>query len=251
MELSSSIRALINDAKKIAIQKSHTLVGLEHLSIVLLRNEGIIKMLNEFNIDVNSLKTKVLVEFNSNDFNKTNLFSISDKLNQVIIESYKETKRFNLEIVEVEHLFLTLLRIDSEIKNIFNDHGVFYDEILNFVTIIHENNISNKDNGMFTNDEDGGTVFGSSNPNKKQDKNPKSKTPVLDNFSRDLSKMAEEGKIDPVIGRDKEVARVAQILSRRTKRNPLLVGEPGCVLGDTMIKIKKISDLNIHTIIEK
>lgn len=104
---------------------------------------------------------------------------------------------------------------------------------------------------MYTNDEDGDTIFGSQGSSNKKNRNTKSKTPVLDNFSRDISKLAEEGKLDPVIGRDKEVKRLSQILSRRTKRNPLLIGEPGCVLGDTIIKVKKISDLNIHKIIKK
>jgi len=67
-------------------------------------------------------------------------------------------------------------------------------------------------------------------------------TPVLDNFSRDLIKLAEEGKLDPVIGREREINRIAQILSRRKKNNPIIIGEPGCVLGDTLIEIEKISD---------
>jgi ATP-dependent Clp protease ATP-binding subunit ClpC len=229
IELSSGTRSLINDAKKIAISKSHNITSVEHLSIAMLRDVNIVSILNNFNIDINSLKSKILVSLDSNNFNNGINFTISDKLNQTIIDSYKEAKRFEDSIVEIDHLFLTLLRIDSEVKNIFNDHGVFYVEILNFIT--EYKNLSNKSNNMFTNEEDGGTIFGSSG-NKKQEKNLKSKTPILDNFSRDLSKMADEGKLDPVIGRDKEVTRIAQILSRRTKRNPLLVGEPGT--GKTM-----------------
>jgi ATP-dependent Clp protease ATP-binding subunit ClpC len=70
----------------------------------------------------------------------------------------------------------------------------------------------------------------------------KSNTPMLDKFGRDITKLAYENKIDPVIGRDKEIQRVSQILSRRKKNNPILVGEPGCVDGNTKITIKKISD---------
>jgi len=227
VELSSSTRAIINDAKKLAISKSHTVVSLEHISIVLMRNNNIVSLLNNFNVDVNSIKTKLFIEHDSNNFNSSKIFIISDTLNQVIIESYKEAKRFNTNTVEIEYLFLTLLRIDSNVKTIFNDYGIFYDEVLTFITAINDNNIQNKDSGMFANDEDSGSIFSSSNQKKKSDMNPKSKTPILDNFSRDLSKLADEGKLDPVIGRDKEVARIAQILSRRTKRNPLLIGEPG------------------------
>lgn len=73
-----------------------------------------------------------------------------------------------------------------------------------------------------------------------------SSTPVLDNFSRDLIKLAEEGKLDPVIGREREITRIAQILSRRKKNNPIIIGEPGCVLPKTIIEIEKISDINTH-----
>jgi ATP-dependent Clp protease ATP-binding subunit ClpC len=74
------------------------------------------------------------------------------------------------------------------------------------------------------------------------------KTPVLDNFSRDLIKLAEEGKLDPVVGREDEINRIAQILSRRKKNNPIILGEPGCVLGDTWIEVEKISDSDTHNI---
>lgn len=73
-----------------------------------------------------------------------------------------------------------------------------------------------------------------------------SSTPVLDNFSRDLIKLAEEGKLDPVVGREDEILRIAQILSRRKKNNPIIIGEPGCVLPETIIEIEKISEVNTH-----
>jgi ATP-dependent Clp protease ATP-binding subunit ClpC len=84
--------------------------------------------------------------------------------------------------------------------------------------------------------------------NKNEKQSSESNTPVLDNFSRDLNKMALEGKLDPVIGRDKEILRIAQILSRRKKNNPIIIGDPGCVLEDTIIEIEKISDIDSHNI---
>ena len=83
---------------------------------------------------------------------------------------------------------------------------------------------------------------------KKNKSEDQSNTPVLDNFSRNLIKLAEEGKLDPVIGRDREISRIAQILSSRKKNNPIIIGEPGCVLGETIIEIEKISDVNTHNI---
>lgn len=78
----------------------------------------------------------------------------------------------------------------------------------------------------------------------------KSKTPVLDTYSRDLTKMAEEGKLDPIVGREKEIERVSQILSRRKKNNPILIGDPGCVDGETIITVRKISDDTTHENVE-
>lgn len=224
IELSKNVMSLINDTKKLAISNSHLKICVEHLGIVMFRDDSINNILNTFNIDVNGIKTKMLIELNSSDFNTNiKLFSLSETLNNIIIESYKEVKTFNTNTVEIYHIFLSLLRIDSNIKNILNEYGVFYEEMFTFVSGTN-NIISNKSN-MFTNDEDGDTLFGSSG--NKKSKDIKSKTPILDNFSRDLSKLADEGKIDPVIGRDKELLRVSQILSRRTKRNPLLIGEAG------------------------
>lgn len=80
-------------------------------------------------------------------------------------------------------------------------------------------------------------------------KKNKSDTPVLDNYSRDLSKLAEDGALDPIIGREKEINRVCQILSRRKKNNPILLGEPGCVDSETIITIRKKSDDTTHKII--
>jgi ATP-dependent Clp protease ATP-binding subunit ClpC len=90
--------------------------------------------------------------------------------------------------------------------------------------------------------------FDESEKPKNKNTDSKTKTPVLDNFSRDLIKLAEEGKLDPVVGREDEINRIAQILSRRKKNNPIILGEPGCVLGDTWIEVEKISDSNTHNI---
>lgn len=82
----------------------------------------------------------------------------------------------------------------------------------------------------------------------KNKNSSESSTPVLDNFSKDLIKLAEQGKIDPVIGRESEITRIAQILSRRKKNNPIIIGEPGCVLGDTFIEVEKVSEVSSHNI---
>lgn len=84
---------------------------------------------------------------------------------------------------------------------------------------------------------------------KQKKNNSSSKTPILDSYSRDLTKLAEEAKLDPIVGRMKEIERVSQILARRKKNNPILIGEPGCVDGETIITVKKTSNDTGHEII--
>jgi ATP-dependent Clp protease ATP-binding subunit ClpC len=83
----------------------------------------------------------------------------------------------------------------------------------------------------------------------RKQSDPKSKTPVLDSFSRDITKLAEEGKIDPIVGREKEILRVSQILARKKKNNPILIGEPGCVHEDTLITVRKLSEISTHKVV--
>lgn len=90
-----------------------------------------------------------------------------------------------------------------------------------------------------------------SSSSKKENKRMKSSTPLLDNFGKDLTKMADEGKLENVIGREEEIERLIQVLSRKKKNNPVLVGEPGCVLPETLITIRKISSEITHKIIEQ
>ncbi len=102
-----------------------------------------------------------------------------------------------------------------------------------------KNSISNDDD-----DDESDNKFSS-----KKNIDKSSKTPVLDTFSRDLTKNAQEGRIDPIIGREKEIERVSQILSRRKKNNPILIGEPGCVDRNTIIQVRKVSNEMGHEIV--
>jgi ATP-dependent Clp protease ATP-binding subunit ClpC len=105
--------------------------------------------------------------------------------------------------------------------------------------------------GLDTDDDEAqaqGSLF---NNDKKDGQKSTSKTPVLDNFGRDLTKLAELGKLDPIIGRKDEIERVVQILTRRKKNNPILIGEPGCVFEDTQITVRKVSDESAHSFILK
>src|SRR5690606_7997527 len=136
------------------------------------------------------------------------------------------------QLIGTEHLLLSILRdednIATQILQKFDTSYEVVKEILEF----HTDQTPRAGAEADDQDEDSSRLFGSSSGSRKG-ASEKSSTPVLDNFGRDLTKMAEEDKLDPIIGREKEIGGVAQILSRRKKNNPSLIGEPG--VGKTAI----------------
>lgn len=104
-------------------------------------------------------------------------------------------------------------------------------------------------NSSVTPEDNSGSGSGGNKKNVKPSKD--SKTPVLDQYGKDITEAAKDGNIDPIIGREKEIERVSQILGRRKKNNPILIGDPGCVVSDTEITIRKVSNVNKHSIINK
>ncbi len=126
----------------------------------------------------------------------------SNDFTQVLYKAESELKQFGDEYVSVEHLLLAMLEVKSKAQEILRANGVKRSEVLKVLSAIR-------------------------GKSRVTDDNPESKYAVLEKYSRDLTKMAREGKLDPVIGRDDEIRRIIKILSRRTKNNPVLIGEPG------------------------
>ena len=133
-------------------------------------------------------------------------------------------------MIGTEHLLLSILKEENNLAaKILNDFKINYDLIKDELEHLMEEgyNAPKSELPGPTDDEDPPTGGGFSSENPKKISDSKSKTPVLDNFGRDLTKFAEDDKLDPIVGRDKEIERVSQILSRRKKNNPILIGEPG------------------------
>jgi ATP-dependent Clp protease ATP-binding subunit ClpC len=150
--------------------------------------------------------------------------------------TYLEAKIFKSQLIGTEHLLLSILRDEDNIATqILSKFDINYEVIKEMLEYHSHNPMSGPDTD--DNDDDNARMFGGGGggSEKKAGSNPseKSRTPVLDNFGRDLTKLAEAGKLDPIVGREKEIERVAQILSRRKKNNPILIGEPG--VGKTAI----------------
>ncbi|MFM8911531.1 MAG: ATP-dependent Clp protease ATP-binding subunit, partial [Flammeovirgaceae bacterium] len=150
--------------------------------------------------------------------------------------TYLEAKVFKAQLIGTEHLLLSILRDpDNLATQILNKFDVAYDVVKEMLEYQHDQPTASSDTD--DPDDDSSKMFGSgatgAGGGKEKKGTEKSRTPVLDNFGRDLTKLAEENKLDPIVGREKEIERVAQILSRRKKNNPILIGEPG--VGKTAI----------------
>jgi ATP-dependent Clp protease ATP-binding subunit ClpC len=142
---------------------------------------------------------------------------------RIIKMTYLEAKQFKSAIIGTEHLLLSILREDNSVaSSILNKYGLIYDNVKDEYEAIKDDTSLPRAEFPGGQDEEGESFS-----SQRKSADPKSKTPVLDNFGRDLTKMAEIGKLDPIVGREKEIERVSQILSRRKKNNPILIGEPG------------------------
>ena len=143
--------------------------------------------------------------------------------------TYLEAKVFKNNVIGTEHLLLSILKDnDSVATKSLQKHNVDYDTVRQELELMSNIDPRSEFPGNPADDDadDDAGAFGGSGAAKKPT-DSKSKTPVLDNFGRDLTKLAEDGKLDPIVGREKEIERVSQILSRRKKNNPILIGEPG------------------------
>jgi ATP-dependent Clp protease ATP-binding subunit ClpC len=236
---SPRVKDVITYSKEEALRLGHDFIGTEHLMLGILRDgDGkAISILNNLAIDLNLLRRKVevlspassAIELNNE---KKNLH-LTRQAERALKTTFLEAKVFHSTSISTAHLLLCILRNENDpttkLLNKLNiDYDIAKEQYLN-MTPSEENFIDNLPKNDAYNDESGQDdgLKENSFTNAGTKSNKKSKTPVLDNFGRDLTEMAEEGKLDPVVGREKEIERVSQILSRRKKNNPLLIGEPG------------------------
>jgi ATP-dependent Clp protease ATP-binding subunit ClpC len=234
-KFSPRVKDVISYSREEAIRLGHDYIGTEHLLLGLIR-EGdgkAVKTLKALDIDIIRLKKTIEDSIRGTAANNTNLVNIplTKQAEKVLKITYLEAKIFKTDIIGTEHLLLSILRDEDNLASqILSQYGIAYDIFKSAI----ENNISDVKNEMSSDSEEEyyrGEERKSPEPVRKGD--AKSKTPVLDNFGRDLTKSAEDGKLDPIVGREKEIERVSQILSRRKKNNPVLIGEPG--VGKTAI----------------
>ncbi len=237
---SPRVKDVIAFSKEEALRLGHDFIGTEHLMLGLLRdgNGKAIDILSALEIDLNHLRRKVeiLSPANSNitvSSNEKKNLHLTRQAERALKTTFLEAKLFQSTSINTAHLLLCILRNENDpTTKLLNKLKVDYDNVKEqFKSMITNDNdyleIPKAESFSEDDGDDGGDAkqnpFGQSSTKS----NKKSKTPVLDNFGRDLTVMAEDGKLDPVVGREEEIQRVSQILSRRKKNNPLLIGEPG------------------------
>ncbi len=228
-KFSPRVKDVISYSREEALRLGHDYIGAEHLLLGLIREgDGVaIKVIKSLGLDTPRLRKSVEDAVKGTSGTNVNLGNIplTKQAEKVLKITYLEAKIFKSEVIGTEHLLLSILRdednIASQILSQFNvNYEVFKAQLENFKL-----NPSAEAPQNPAGDDDYKEEENYSAPKKPTD--AKSKTPVLDNFGRDLTRAAEEGKLDPIVGREKEIERVSQILSRRKKNNPILIGEPG------------------------
>ena len=235
---SPRVKNVISYSKEEALRLGHDAIGTEHLLLGLIRegSGSAIDILLSLQVNFSLLRNKVEVlspasALGMTENEKKNLL-LTRQAERALRTTFLEAKFFNDKTIGTAHLLLCILKNDSDpTTRVLNKLKVDYESVKDIYIAMTTNNDDYIDD-MPTNetfgDEGGQDDSFKTEPIKEQNKSTKkSKTPVLDNFGRDLTEMAELGKLDPVIGREKEIDRVSQILSRRKKNNPLLIGEPG------------------------
>ena len=228
-KFSPRVKDVISYSREEALRLGHDYIGTEHLLLGLIREgDGMaIKILKGLGVDTARLRKSVEDSVKGTSSTTVNLGNIplTKQAEKVLKITYLEAKIFKSDIIGTEHLLLSILRDEDNIASqILQQYNVNYDI---FKAEVENNKEGFRDEapGSPAGDDDFREEEGFSQPKKVSD--IKSKTPVLDNFGRDLTRAAEDGKLDPIVGREKEIERVSQILSRRKKNNPILIGEPG------------------------
>jgi ATP-dependent Clp protease ATP-binding subunit ClpC len=229
---SNRVREVISYSREEAIRLGHDYIGTEHLLLGIIREgEGIaVKILRNLGCDLLKLKKAVedTVRSTGNSLSVGNI-PLTKQAEKVLKITYLEAKLYKSDVIGTEHLLLSLLRDNENIAAQILQQGfsVTYDAVRNELDSIISGKASSSTSGG------SGGRLSSGYGKESSGMAEKSKTPVLDNFGRDLTELAEESELDPIIGRQKEIERVAQVLSRRKKNNPVLIGEPG--VGKTAI----------------
>ncbi|MBM3924230.1 MAG: ATP-dependent Clp protease ATP-binding subunit, partial [Sphingomonadales bacterium] len=241
-KFSPKVKDVIAFSREEAVRLGHDYIDASHLLLGLIR-EGdgqAIKTLRNLGVNIDKLKAAIedsMRHTGEKEGLQADQIPLTKQAEKILKITFLEAKIFKSELIGTVHLLLSILRDEDCLANrVLEKFDVTYEMVKEEIDAMIEGRErteppasprSSYEDAYGDDDKKGNGDL----PRKSA--NPKSKTPVLDNFGRDLSQLAEDGRLDPIIGRDSEIERVSQILSRRKKNNPILIGEPG--VGKTAI----------------
>jgi ATP-dependent Clp protease ATP-binding subunit ClpC len=239
-KFSPRVKDVISYSREEALRLGHDFIGVEHLLLGIIREgEGTaVQILKSLGVSLKDLRKVVESSTRSAPVKSGNLGNIPlvKQAEKVLKITYLEAKLFKSPTIGTEHLLLSILKDEDNVATrSLLKFNVDYDSVREELETMKagdeggrmESPRSEFPGAQDDDDDESGSGFSASGGGSKKVADSKSKTPVLDNFGRDLTKLAEEDKLDPIVGREKEIERVSQILSRRKKNNPVLIGEPG------------------------
>jgi ATP-dependent Clp protease ATP-binding subunit ClpC len=243
---STQVKEIISYSREEALRLGNDFIGAEHLMLGLIRDQEntAIRVLRQLNVNLGELRKEIelaVKDKSGKNIANINSLPLTKQAEKVIRVTVLEAKALKSPMVETEHLLLSILKNKENIATqILNQFDVDYDLFRNELGMVgsapsaplNPSSEYQEEGDDDFDDEKGKGGFGGG-AKSKPTSTSKSKTPVLDNFGRDITKLAEQDALDPIVGRDAEIERVSQILSRRKKNNPILIGEPG--VGKTAI----------------
>jgi len=236
-KFSQRVKDVLTYSREESLRLGNDYIGVEHLLLGIIREgEGMaIQILNLLNVNITEVRKAIekAIEVSVKRDKMAENLPLVKQAERALKLTYLEAKVFNSELIGTEHVLLAILKDeDNLVSRTLAKYDVDYDAVRDELKSI----LNNEDDSIFESPKD--ELPGSSSDDDTDESrgygtgarhpaDSKSKTPVLDNFGRDLTKAGEEGRLDPIVGREKELERIAQILSRRKKNNPILIGEPG------------------------
>lgn len=236
---SPKVKEIISYSREEALRLGNDFIGTEHLLLGLIREgDGMaLKVLQSMHIDLFELRKELetaIKDKNSKPVSSINSLPLTKQAEKVIRITVLEAKALKSPTVETEHLMLSILKNKENVATqILSNMDVDYERFKGELSILQGGSPTSDYNDPGSEEFDDDDERRQYQQRKPQTGNVKSKTPVLDNFGRDITRIAELGNLDPIVGREEEIERVSQILSRRKKNNPILIGEPG--VGKTAI----------------
>jgi ATP-dependent Clp protease ATP-binding subunit ClpC len=232
---SPKVKDVIAYSKEEALRLGHEFIGTEHLMLGLLRkaNGEAYDILNTFELNFTELRRKIETLnpiTNISSINSKKSLHLTKQAEKALKTTFLEAKLFKNDSISTAHLLLCILRNENDpTTKILHNFGIYYDDVKDVYKdlFVDSDEEENSPKSELPHEEEYNEPKRNPFEPPKSKMGKKSKTPVLDNFGRDLTLLAQQDKLDPVVGRQKEIERISQILSRRKKNNPVLIGEPG------------------------